>query len=57
MDTNATFEITSNYTYIYLDFLHAYYTYTFKIAAVTIEQGPFSSGFTLTMPEDGMKYL
>ena len=57
VDTNTITEITSNYTYIYLDFLHAYYTYTFKIAAVTIEQGPFSSGFTLTMPEDGMTYL
>ena len=54
LETGAQFEFSSNFTFIYLDSLHAYYSYTFQIAAVTISQGPFSNGFTVLMPEDGM---
>ena len=53
VETSTVFEFTSNFTFIYLNFLHAYYSYTFQIAAVTISQGPFSNGFTVLMPEDG----
>ena len=53
VETNTISEFTSNFTYHYLTNLHAYYSYTFQIAAVTISEGPFSSGFTVLMPEDG----
>ena len=53
IETNAVYEYTSNTTYLFLTTLHAYYSYTFKMAAVTISQGPFSYNFTIQMPEDG----
>ena len=53
VDTGVVFELTSNATWLYLDFLHPHYTYTFRIAAVTVAQGPFSSEYNVTMPEDG----
>ena len=52
VDTGIMWELTSNTTWLYLDYLHPYYTYTFRFAAVTVAQGPFSSGYNVTMPED-----
>ena len=56
VDTGVTLELTSNTTWLYLDYLHPYYTYIFRFAAVTVAQGPFSSGYNVIMPEDGTLY-
>ena len=53
VETNINLEFNSNFTYLYLSDLHPYYSYTFTIAAVTVSEGPFSSDFTVLMPEDG----
>lgn len=37
--------------------LHPYYTYTFTVAAVTVELGPFSNIISVTTEEDGKKLL
>ena len=34
--------------------LHPAYTYSFSVAAVTVEIGPYSDSAIATMPEDGM---
>ena len=57
VETGITYQYTSNNAWIYLTNLHAYYSYIFKFAAVTIAQGPFSTGTTITMPEDGKWYF
>lgn len=53
VETNIALQFTSNFTYISLTSLHPYYSYTFTISAVTIGSGPFSSTYTILMPEDG----
>ena len=53
LDTGNTFEVVSNFTWILLDFLHPYYTYSVQFAAVTVAQGPFGASITFTTPEDG----
>ena len=53
LETTVNFEFNSNFTYLCLSNLHPYYSYTFTIAAVTISEGPFSSDYTVLMPEDG----
>ena len=45
---NST-DITTVYTG-----LHPAYTYSFTVAAVTVEIGPYSDSATFKMPEDGM---
>ena len=45
---NST-DITTVYTG-----LHPAYTYSFTVAAVTVEIGPYSDLATVRMPEDGM---
>ena len=40
-------------TNLTLEDLHPFYTYTFIIAAVTIDQGPFSEMFSFQMPQAG----
>ena len=34
--------------------LHPYYRYSYKIAAITIGQGPFSEPFVIQLPESGV---
>ncbi len=55
LETSTVSEFTSSFTHLYLTNLHPYYSYTFTMAAVTIADGPFSTGFTVLMPEDGKK--
>lgn len=55
--TSKSFQYTSNVTSLLVNNLHPYYTYNIKIAAVTIEPGPFLSGISLTMPEAGTLVL
>ena len=43
----------TNTTFIYAS-LHPAYTYSFAVAAVTVEIGPYSDSEVVTMPEDGM---
>ena len=56
----STQESLDHYQYISINTsltltdLHPYYTYTVYIAAVTIGRGPFSSGNTIRMPQNGM---
>ena len=56
IDTGDVLEEDSNVTWILLDFLHPYYTYSIQFAAVTVAQGPFGTSINFTTPEDG-KYL
>ena len=44
---------STNITTIYAS-LHPAYTYSFTVAAVTVELGPYSDPAIATMPEDGM---
>ena len=53
IDTGYIFEVESNFTWIFLDFLHPYYTYTIQFSAVTVAQGPFGASIIFTTPEDG----
>ena len=53
IETRTESQFTSNSSYIHLTSLHPYYSYTFKIAAVTVAEGPFSNDYTVLMPEDG----
>ena len=59
--SSISFQYKSNTTWLFVGDLHPYYTYNITIAAVTIEQGPFLSGITITMPEtgksNGTKYI
>ena len=51
INTGYSENFTSYNTWIVLTSLHPYYTYIFQIAAVTVEQGPFSTNISITMPE------
>lgn len=42
-----------NTSYIISSF-HPYYTYTVYVAAVTVDIGPFSAGYTIRTPQSGM---
>ena len=53
VETQATFTVTSNVTEATVESLHPYYTYQCKIAARTIELGPFSSTITVQLLEEG----
>ena len=55
--TEVTTEMTMNYTSdstsLTLSSLHPFYTYYLTLAAYTIQYGPSSAVFNITMPEDG----
>ena len=52
--TGATFQLTSTTTTLSVSNLNPYTTFICVIAAVTtVGTGPFSSQFTLSIPEDG----
>ena len=53
VDTGDIYEVESNFTWILLDFLHPYYTFSVQFAAVTVAQGPFGASINFTTPEDG----
>ena len=52
METQATFTVTSNTTEVTVEGLHPYYTYQCKIAAHTIDLGPFSNAITIQLLEE-----
>ena len=52
-DTEMTVNYTSNSTSLILSSLHPFYTYHLTLAAYTIQYGPSSALFNITMPEDG----
>ncbi len=52
-ETRLEFTLTPNATIQVVYNLHPYYTYQLSVAAVTIGQGPFSTEYTITTPEDG----
>ena len=55
---NATEKLVyENTTVAVLVSLIPSYTYTFSVAAVTVNIGPFSNAIEITMPEDGKKKL
>ena len=54
-ETGAVFQrLTANSTAERLiDSLHSFYSYTCSVAAVTVEEGPFSFNVTITTAQDG----
>ena len=54
-ETGAVFQrLTANSTAERLiDSLHPFYSYTCSVAAVTVEEGPFSFNMTVTTAQDG----
>ena len=58
LETNETFLLYSNTTYLIVTSLKPFRTYVCIIAAQTgVGTGPFGTQFVLNTPEDGMKYL
>ena len=51
-ETMETFQYTTNSTFLLLNDVHPYYTYSVMIAAVTIAPGPFTSEYSVTTPQD-----
>ena len=52
-DTEETLENITPTTNITISELHPFYTYTCSVAAVTVDQGPFSDIVSITTLEDG----
>ena len=58
LETNETFLLYSNTTYLIVTALRPFRTYICIIAAQTgVGTGPFGTQFVLNTPEDGMKYF
>ena len=53
VDTLESFSYSTNSTELVLSSLHPAFTYTFSVAASTVEVGPSSPGVNITLPEDG----
>ena len=53
-DTGNEYSWESVLTTITIHSLHPFYTYQFRVAAYTVQQGPFSYIITLQMETDGM---
>ena len=53
VDTGRRFTETSNSTAIIVESLHPFYSYNCRVAAETIEVGPYSSPITVQLNEDG----
>ena len=54
VETGSFFQNTSETNIYNISGLHPYYTYTLRVAAVTIGPGPYGLLLTIRMPEDGM---
>ena len=54
LHSGEEFQINSTNTYLLYTGLHPAYTYSFTVAAVTVETGPYSDPAITTTPEDGM---
>ena len=57
VDTGGAEQFTSNQTYLIIEGLHPFYTYSIIIAAVTIGPGPLSEMLSFQMPQAGKKWL
>ena len=53
LDTGEIDTYTAGATQLNIPGLHPYYTYTCKVAAVTIRIGPFSQSVSIITPQDG----
>ena len=53
LDTGEIDMYTAGATQLNISGLHPYYTYTCKVAAVTIRIGPFSQSVSIITPQDG----
>lgn len=53
VESQAAFTVTSNITEVTVENLHPYYTYQCKIAAHTIDLGPFSNTIMVQLLEEG----
>ena len=53
-ETGHQYQISVNSMTYTLEGLHPFYRYSFIVAAITIEPGPFSEVVTLQMPQDGV---
>ena len=56
-ETGDEFQFRSTNTTLIVEDLHAHYTYSFVISAVTIGPGPYSEVYTVQMPEDGRSLI
>ena len=56
IETGTLTTETSNVTQVTLDGLHPFYSYICRIAAETIDLGPFSAPITVQLNEDGKCY-
>ena len=54
LETNSTKDIVSPTSEVVLSFLHPYYTYSIRVSAVTILQGPYTDELIVVTSEDGM---
>ena len=52
-NTGITSTVTSNVTEVTVEDLHPFYIYNCRIAAETIQVGPFSSPIAVQLNEDG----
>ena len=52
-DTGRTLTIASNNTEVTVEDLHPFYIYICRIAAETVELGPYSAPITVQLNEDG----
>ena len=58
LETNETFQVSTNKTYTLVDFLRPFRTYVFVIAARTaIGVGTFGPQLVLSTPEDGKQCI
>lgn len=53
LDTNTSTRLLSTDEEVEVDFLHPFYMYRVRLAAVTILAGPFTENIVITTLEDG----
>ena len=53
VNTGRILTATSNTTEVKIDNLHPFYSYTCRIAAETVQVGPYTTPITIQLDEDG----
>ena len=53
VETGTMWQVTSITSSVTVPMLHPYYTYEWRVSAVTIGDGPYSETSTVMTPEDG----
>ncbi len=56
LETGWSLSVTSATTSVTIPSLHPYYTYLCAVAAVTVNEGPYSVNTSLRLPEDGKEH-